>query len=379
MRKNRYQFVKVLLIGTLMAVAVPPSVDFEQAYAASKATVVVKSVSDIQQVLLSAMNSHQVNVTFVYKGKTKSLKTQLKQALDQAMESDPYINYTIASYGYSYKGSPSAADVTVKLSYRESAQQTAYVEKRVKTVLNEIITPGMNDHEKVKAIHDWIVIHLQYDTTLQKYTAYEGLSTGSAVCQGYSLLTYKMLKEAGIQNKIVEGTATPAGSRVSQLHAWNLVLISGAWYHLDTTWDDPVPDQKNGVGIEYYLRNDKQMRKDHTWTKPYPAAVTLYRNTLSTLVQQGGSKTSFYKKLVKDLQYQLYDKSEIVASSTQLKAKVKETIAQGNRSIIFRFHGDEATLMEALQYLYTLNIKGISYNHSPFEETGDLKVFVTWK
>jgi len=378
MRESRYRLVKVLLIGMLMAVAVPRTVNFEQAYAASKSTV-VRSVSDIQQLLLSAMNNTQVNVTFVYKGKTKALKSQLKQALDQAMESDPYINYTIASYGYSYRGSPSAADVTVKLSYRETAQETAYVGNRVKSVLKEIIVPGMNDHEKVKVIHDWIVTHLQYDKTLQKYTAYEGLSTGSAVCQGYSLLTYKMLKESGIQNKIVEGAATPEGSRTSQLHAWNLVLISGSWYHLDTTWDDPVPDQKNVVGIEYYLRNDKQMRKDHTWSKPYPEATTLYRSTLAALVQKGGNKTSFYKKLAKDLQYQLYERSEIVSSSTQLKAKAKDTIQLGDKSIIFRFHGDEATLIEALQQLYTLNIKGISYNHSPFEDTGDLKVVVTWK
>ncbi|MEI0738921.1 transglutaminase domain-containing protein [Paenibacillus sp. JTLBN-2024] len=67
----------------------------------------------------------------------------------------------------------------------------------------------MNDHEKIKAIHDWIVLHLKYDETLQKYTAYDGLSSGSTVCQGYSLLAYKMLKDAGITNRIVEGTATP--------------------------------------------------------------------------------------------------------------------------------------------------------------------------
>ncbi|WP_438349091.1 transglutaminase domain-containing protein [Paenibacillus sp. FA6] len=372
------RLVKALIIGTLMAVAVPSTVDFELAYAASK-SMVVRSVSDIQQVLLTAMNGHQVDVKFTYKGKTSSLKDQLKQALDQAMESDPYINYTIASYGYSYRGSSNAADVSVKLSYRETAQETAYVENTVKNVLKEIIIPGMNDHEKVKVIHDWIVTHLKYDTTLQKYTAYDGLSTGSTVCQGYSLLTYKMLKEAGIQNRIVEGTATPEGSKKSQLHAWNLVLVSGNWYHLDTTWDDPVPDQKNIVSTGYYLRNDKQMRKDHSWTKPYPAAEILYRETLSTLVKQGGSKSSFYKKLEKDLQYQLYEKSEIVTSTEQLIAKAKEMIQQGNHSLLFRFQGSESALIDELQYLYSLDIKGISYQHSPFEETGDLKVYVTWK
>ncbi|RAN85873.1 transglutaminase, partial [Bacillus sp. SRB_28] len=75
----------------------------------------------------------------------------------------------------------------------------------------------MTDHEKVKVIHDWIVLNLSYDTSLKKYTAYDGLVTGSTVCQGYSLLAYRMLERVGIDNRIVEGTAG------GQLHAWNIV------------------------------------------------------------------------------------------------------------------------------------------------------------
>lgn len=376
MNRSPYRFFKIMLIGTLMVGAVPPATDWEKAYAVSNSAV-VRSVDDIQQILLSAMNGRKDVVEFVYKGKTKSLKTQLKQALDQAMQSDPYINYTIESYGYSYQGSTNSADVTVKLSYRETAQETAFVTKKVKSVLKEIIVPGMNDHEKVKVIHDWVVLNLKYDTTLRKYTAFDGLSTGSTVCQGYSLLTYKMLKEAGIKNMIVEGTVKSGGKR--QLHAWNLVLVSGKWYHFDTTWDDPVPDQKNKVSIGYYLRNDEQMRKDHTWTKPYPTASTVYRNTLSALVKQGGSKKTFYTKMVKELHYNLYESGEIVSSSAGLNAKVKKVINEGNHSILFRFHGSKDKLMEVLQGLYQLNIKGISYNYNDFENTGDLKVNVTWK
>ncbi|MHA0857891.1 transglutaminase domain-containing protein [Paenibacillus sp. CMAA1364] len=372
------RLVKALIIGALLSVSIPSTLYFKHVYAASKTTV-ARSVSDIQQVLLTAMNAHQVDVTFKYKGKTSSLKTQLKQALDQAMESDPYINYTIASYGYSYRGSSNNADVSVKLSYRETAQQTAYVEKTVKNILKELIKPGMNDHEKVKIIHDWIVTRLKYDTTLQKYTAYDGLNTGSTVCQGYSLLTYKMLTEAGISNRIVEGVATPEGSKDSQLHAWNLVLVSGIWYHLDTTWDDPIPDQKNVVSTAYYLLTDKQMRKDHSWTKPYPRAETLYRDTISTLLDQGGSQASYYGELKRDLQYHLYDKQEIVSTKQQLISQAKERIRQSEHSLLFRFQGSESTLMDVLQHLYSLDMKGISYHHSPFDGTNDLKVTVTWR
>ena len=99
------------------------------------------------------------------------------------MASDPYIHYTIASYSYDYRGTSSSANVTVRLSYRETAEQTNYVNQNADSILKRIIKPGMNDHEKVKAIHDWVVRNLKYDTTLTKYTAYDGLYTGT-VCQG---------------------------------------------------------------------------------------------------------------------------------------------------------------------------------------------------
>lgn len=140
MKRKRSTFVKLLLVGTLAVTvaAVPEPVEVSNVYANSDKAV-VKSVSEIQQKLLSAMNSRESTVRFVYQGQTESLKTQLKEALDQAMDSDPYIHYTIASYSYDYRGTSSSADVTVRLTYRETGSQTEYVNKRVKSVLGSIM------------------------------------------------------------------------------------------------------------------------------------------------------------------------------------------------------------------------------------------------
>ncbi|MWV47340.1 transglutaminase [Paenibacillus sp. HJL G12] len=380
MRWKRRSVAKVVLTGSLIAAVLPPSIDWEMVYASTSSSAnVVRTDQELQKTLLSAMNKRLSQVQFVYQGKTNQLKGQLKDALEQALESDPYMNYTIESYGYSYSGSSKSATVSVQLSYRETAEQTAYVSKRVQSILGSIIKPGMNDHEKVKAIHDWIVLHLKYDETLQKYTAYDGLNSGSTVCQGYSLLTYKMLKEAGITNRIVEGTAAPRDTGISQLHAWNLVLLDGKWYHLDTTWDDPAPDKAGEIGIGYYLRTDKQMRKDHSWTKSYPAANTLYRDTLTTFIKQNDSRQSYYKKLVQDLEYQLYDPDEIVNTSSKLRTKVRTVIKQGGHSLLFRYSGNHENLMDDLQDLYRLGVNSISYVESELDETDDLRVYVTWK
>lgn len=380
MKRKRSTFVKLLLVGTLAVTvaAVPEPVEVSNVYANSDKAV-VKSVSEIQQKLLSAMNSRESTVRFVYQGQTESLKTQLKEALDQAMDSDPYIHYTIASYSYDYRGTSSSADVTVRLTYRETGSQTEYVNKRVKSVLGSIMKSGMNDHEKVKAINDWVVLNLKYDTTLEKYTAYDGLSTGSTVCQGYSLLTHKLLKEAGIQNKIVEGTAYPEGNPQGQLHAWNLVLLDGKWYHLDTTWNDPVPDRDGAVSYTYYLRSDVQMRKDHTWTKSYPAANTTYRSTLKTLAAQKSAKSSVYRTLMNELEYHLYESNAVVRTYLDLNSKVKAAKQSGKTELVFRFGGKENDLLKVLQDLQRkAGVGAIRYYHNLFEDTNDLKVHISW-
>lgn len=379
MLKKRITLLKVIIGGVIVCAALPPIGYWSlgHAYAAANSPT-LRSQNEVAQKLTGAMNNRRGTITFTYESKTSNLKAKIKGAMDQAMSSDPYLNYIIDSYGYTYRGSGNSVKVTVEVKYLESLEQTAFVNKEVKAAVKKIITPGMNDHQKVKAIHDWVVLRLKYDTSYQRYTAYEGLKTGSAVCQGYSLLTYKLLKEAGFTNKIVEGIARPPGGR-SQSHAWNLVLLDGRWYHLDTTWDDPTPDRAGEVSTTYYLRTDAQMRQDHSWTKVYPTASVSYHKTLTALVERGGQSVGLYKQLQKELGYELYDDEFLVRSADDLISLANKTVASGKESLVFRYRGNVTQLRTVLQELYKLGLEDLSYSSSAFENTGDLKVYVTWE
>ncbi|WP_054943455.1 transglutaminase domain-containing protein [Paenibacillus ihuae] len=377
MGKKRLSLMKTMLGGMLLFAALPPAAYYGwgQAYAAA-ASSSLQSVSEMAQRLAGAMNNHREIITFTYEGNISKPKVQ--SAINQAMGSDPYLYYIIDSYAFSYRGSSRSANVTVQVEYRETLQQTAYVNQQVKAILQKIITPGMDNHQKVKVIHDWVVLNLKYDNTYSKYTAYEGLQSGSAVCQGYSLLTYKLLLGAGIPNKIVEGKAKPEGG-VSQSHAWNLVQLDGRWYHLDTTWDDPSPSTDDEVSTVYYMRTDAQMRRDHSWIKSYPAATVGYAQTLSELVSRGGQNVSVYQKLQDQLNYRLYEEDQVVTSAAELKELARAAVASGKQSILFRYRGSEQRLKNDLQELYNLGLNKLSYSSSAFDNTGDLKVYVAWK
>ncbi|PQP84842.1 transglutaminase [Paenibacillus sp. PCH8] len=373
MGKNGKRMFTILLAGCLIAVALPRTVDLDQLYAAS-GTSDISSTTDLRQTLLTAMSQRTEELVFTYKGNVKGLKKQLQTSIDEAMKSDPYIQYTVKSYAFNYKGSNVSAEVHVTLSYRETKEQTDYVNRKVTNVLKEMIKPGMTDHEKVKVIHDWIVLNLSYDTSLKKYTAYDGLVTGSTVCQGYSLLAYRMLERVGIDNRIVEGTAG------GQLHAWNLVNLGGKWYHMDTTWDDPTPDRKGKVSHSYYLLSDDEMARDHIWTGKgkYPAAPAPYREALLKLVKGGDRNKAAYQKLYYALDYSLYDEQDAVKGHAALKTKVQSTLKEGGTSLTFRYKGTETGLIEDLQDLYQLGMKSISYYVSKMEGTTDLRVKINW-
>ncbi|GGH39093.1 transglutaminase domain-containing protein [Paenibacillus segetis] len=358
-------------IGVTLFGSIPPGWGVVEVHAAADIASVTSSLQ-IQTKLAEGMAIRQTSIAFKYKGSTKNIENMLKQAMNGALDKDPYTKYIVDRYAYSWRGTAGYAKISVQITYRETAEQSAYVNERVRTILKEIIGPNMNDHQKVKAIHDYVVMNLKYDENLQRYTAYEGLRTGEAVCQGYTLLTYKLLKGAGLENLIVEGTAG------GQLHAWNLVLLDSKWYHIDTTWDDPIRDSLTGIRYTYYLRTDKQMRSDHTWTKNYPAATSTYKEILHNLIKKGGKVTAFYQELEEDLGYNLYNDDAIISNSTGLQSKVKQGLKKNKRTVTIRYSGKEQKLLEDLGGLYTLNIKNISYLMEPLEGTDDWRVEIHW-
>lgn len=153
-------------------------------------------------------------------------------------------------------------------------------EQKVDSILKKIIKPNYSDYDKVKAVHDYIVLNTAYDyenfkkdtVPEESYMAYGSLVKGVAVCDGYVRAASLLLDRLGIENIYVTGYVAGDG-----LHSWNMVKLDGKYYHMDTTWDDPVPNKPGYVGYNYFLVSSKQLAKDHTWDQSkYPVANSTY-------------------------------------------------------------------------------------------------------
>ena len=179
----------------------------------------------------------------------------------------------ILELGWSgYTNSNGEAVVNCKLVYTENASQVKKVNSKSKAILKKLKVSGMSDVAKVKVIHDYVVGLVTYDNSLKDHSAYGGLAASkhSTVCQGYALIMYKLLTDAGVPCHYVTGDAGGP-------HAWNIVKIKGKWYYLDATWDDP----SDTTVYDYFLIGSKQLKKDHKTDKYYTSKYKMASSNLN--------------------------------------------------------------------------------------------------
>ncbi|MDB5056075.1 MAG: Transglutaminase-like superfamily protein, partial [Bacilli bacterium] len=276
---------------------------------------------------------------------------------------EDYLHYVYNGMEYSYDGISKA---TFKVHFLETKEQSSYVTTHAKEIDASLIKQGMNDFEKEKAIHDYIISHVAYDQTLSDHTAYGALTKGTTVCQGYSLLAYRMLQEAGLPNKIAEGVAG------GELHTWNVVQLNGSWYNLDTTWDDPVPDVKDRIEYTYFNLTDAQLRHDHSWTLQYPSAVTNFVQTLTLGMQKGGAE-AITDQMLMNTTGLLIESSDFTADTTALASTILDReLSKGSTQIRFRFLsriGSAAAVLKSaltnnMMQKYNIN-NGVTYSNQP--------------
>lgn len=161
------------------------------------------------------------------------------------------------------------------ISYLEngfySKEDIETYESQIEQVKNQIISNlnGMNDYQKLKAIHDYLIDTIEYENDLTQnniYDIYGALVNKRCVCEGYAKAYQYLLNEIGIENTIVIGTGTNSKGETEN-HAWNYVQLNGQWYAVDVTWDDPVivggGKLTNKARYENFLKGSETINQNH--------------------------------------------------------------------------------------------------------------------
>lgn len=107
------------------------------------------------------------------------------------------------------------------------------------------VDDNMSDFDKALLLHDELALYGSY---LLSGETYSFMVEGKGKCYGYSEVYAFLLAQVGIKSEIIESSAMN--------HQWNKVCIDGVYYHVDITWDDPVPDRPGFSKHTFFLLSD---------------------------------------------------------------------------------------------------------------------------
>lgn len=234
----------------------------------------IASPEELGMALAYHMSQFDESFAVRYIGDSKNFEQTMEQAGDWLEANHIYVYRLSRQWETQITDYGGYVDVELDITYDMTTEQANKIHARVDQVVSEMPV-GLNDFEKIKYINDYVVLNTTYKLNSQAspYTPYSILFNGEGVCEGYALTTLLLLEAAGVETKYISGEAG------DELHAWNLVKLDEDWYHLDTTWNDPVPNRPGEVGYDYFLVSDATLRADHTWDATnYP--VTAIKNYL---------------------------------------------------------------------------------------------------
>jgi hypothetical protein len=185
----------------------------------------------------------------------------------------------------------------------------------------------------VKAVYDHIITNTVYDIERSyDQTIYSVMVLGEGVCTGYAKATQYLLGKLGILCTYVTGDIPGRES-----HAWNLVMIDGEYYHLDTTWGDPLfsggeqPD--DFISYDYFCITTKDILKTHRIDTDWP------------LPECTAAESNYYVK--NRLYFDGYSYEAILQVA-------RDAMEEGGKAFSFRF-SDEDAYRQAVSQLFENN------------------------
>ena len=204
----------------------------------------------------------------------------------------------------------SAAYCNMKYIYETTGERDE-AKKRLETKIAQAlsgVSPDMSEFDRELYLHDWLLENCEYDGEAydeylesgliegfnESYTAYGALVNGKATCAGYARAMQLLLSETGIESRFITGVRNDEEVGEAVAHAWNVVFIDGAAYHLDATWNDrdlwgikdsaysPVKDGnkqgfydvKNRTEHKYFNVNEETVSRDHWGFAPQLCTAT---------------------------------------------------------------------------------------------------------
>ena len=279
------------------------------ARAATRAATVNEAAVELRDEMLKR-NSTTAEITLYTSGSSTPLETSkalCKEIFSAALEhtgagtEGDYLRWQLGGYtaDLAYNAGGTMYKFIYHITFFTTASEENYVTSRVTSILSGLGLAGKTEEQKIRAIYNFLCTSITYDYDRINedisHTAFAALRDGKAVCQGYAVLLYRMMLDAGISCRVITGKGY---NGAWEDHAWNIVRIGSLYYNVDATWDTPYYAVYHDY--DYYLRcnanfadhvrnsSTSSLQLDYTsaeFNAAYPMSPTDY---------SGGSSTTYY-------------------------------------------------------------------------------------
>lgn len=187
------------------------------------------------------------------------------------------------------------------------------------------ISADASEYERIKYVYEYIINTTEYNLEApDNQNIYSVLVNKQSVCAGYARANQYILEKLGIFCTYVTGTATSQQGE-SQPHAWNIVKCDGEYYHVDTTWGDPVFTEEStvpnpGINYDYLCCTDNEIFITHT------------KDTIISFPECTSMNYNYY--ILNGLYYDYFDYNEALNT-------LYYSIDQGSPMTVFKYANGE--------------------------------------
>lgn len=240
----------------------------------------VENKVDIINVIFSILNSGANEFTFYcsenynmcqYDIEEISINENLLSVLNNFV-------HPFNSYNKLYISSNNMGKIKLEINKLYTNDEITYINDQLTVIKQKILNSSMNDIDKIRAFHDYIIESTDYDKERAAQIADNNLDNNKfmsnkangvlqnhiALCSGYTDLMAVFLNDLKIKNYKISTTE----------HIWNAVYINNNWYHLDMTWDDPLTvDQQSVLIHDYFLITDEELTNKKTNQHNYDLSI----------------------------------------------------------------------------------------------------------